>query len=591
MYYSEEVIEEVRLKSDILDIVSENVKLKRSGATYFGLCPFHNEKSPSFSVSPSKQMFYCFGCGAGGNVFSFVMKYQNYNFVEAVKYLAERAKITLPEENYSEEAKKNADLRATLLEINKKAARYFYVQLKSPNGANALQYLFDRGLNQEMIKHFGMGYSNKTSNDLYRYMKSEGYTDDVLKETGLFSYSEKGVYDKFWNRVMFPILDVNNRVIGFGGRIIGEGKPKYLNSPDTKVFAKGNNLFALNYAKMSRKDYLLVCEGYMDAIALHRAGFTNAVASLGTAFTPMHANLMKRYVKSVILTFDSDGAGREAALRAIPILKKAGISMKVINMTPYKDPDEFIKNLGPEEFQKRIDQAQDSFLFEIEIISHKYDTGEVGDRVQFYKEIARKLLEFSDDFERNVYLAEISHIYDIPEEYDLKGMVRKLALVYEKPEEMEEEDDAPPTVEEMTEKKKRDDGVSEAQKMMLTWMIEDFRIYSKIHDIITEDDFINPLYHKVAKLLFEQFREGNVNPGKLLSHFTEPDEQSKVADLLNTFIRGDMSETEKEKAINELVKLVKKNSIDYREKNTKDIGEFQKLIDERKKLEKIYISL
>lgn len=336
MYYSDDLIEEIRSKNDIVDVISSYVKLKKQGATYFGLCPFHNEKSPSFSVTPGKQMYYCFGCGEGGNVYSFIMKYENFTFLEAVKMLADKAGVNLPEEHYSEEERRRADLKATLLEINKKAAMYFHYQLKSEKGVTGLNYFKNRGLDNDMIIRFGLGYSNKTSDDLYRYMKSEKYSDEVLKESGLFSFSEKGTYDKFWNRVMFPIMDVNNRVIGFGGRVMGEGEPKYLNSPETKVFEKSRNLYGMNIARMSKKPYLLICEGYMDVIALHHAGFTNAVAALGTAFTDNHAMLIKRYSKEVILTFDSDGAGKKAARRAIPILKKAGISIKVLDMTDRK---------------------------------------------------------------------------------------------------------------------------------------------------------------------------------------------------------------------------------------------------------------
>ena len=363
MYYPEEVIEEVRTRNDIVDIVSQYVNLKKKGANYFGLCPFHNEKSPSFSVSPSKQMYYCFGCGAGGNVISFVMEYENYTFVEAVKMLADRAGIALPEMEYSKEAKAQASLKNTLLEINRLAANFFYYQLKQPSGKIGYDYLKEkRRLSDDTIRHFGLGYSSKVPDDLYRYMRSKGYHDDILKETGLFFIDERGARDKFWNRVMFPILDVNNRVIGFGGRVMGDGEPKYLNSPETKIFDKSRNLYGLNFARTSRAKYMLVCEGYVDVIAMHQAGFTNAVASLGTAFTSQHAMLLKRYTDQVILTYDSDGAGVKAALRAIPILKEVGMSIKVLNMKPYKDPDEFIKNLGKEEFQKRIDEAESSFF-------------------------------------------------------------------------------------------------------------------------------------------------------------------------------------------------------------------------------------
>ena len=335
MFYPDEIIEEVRNQNDIVDVISEYVKLQKKGANYFGLCPFHNEKSPSFSVSPGKQMYYCFGCGEGGNVISFVMKYENYSFIEAVQMLASRAGIELPQVTRSKEEKENADKRSQILTINTLAAKFYYYMLKSEKGALAYHYLRGRELSDNTITGFGLGYSDKYSDSLYKYMKSKGYKDDILKETGLFTFEEKGVHDKFWNRVMFPIMDVNNKVIAFGGRVMGDGKPKYLNSPETKIFDKSRNLYGLNIARTSRKGYLLICEGYMDVISLHQAGFNNAVAALGTSFTSGHASLIKRYAKEVVLTFDSDGAGIKAALRAIPILREAGLSIKVLSMKPY----------------------------------------------------------------------------------------------------------------------------------------------------------------------------------------------------------------------------------------------------------------
>ena len=283
MFYPEELIEEIREKNDIVDVIGAHVKLQRKGSSYFGLCPFHNEKSPSFSVSPDKQMYYCFGCGAGGNVYTFMMEYENFSFQEAVKALADRAGVALPEREYSEEERKAADIRSRILELNKMAANYFYYQLRTENGKQAMEYLKGRQLSDETIKGFALGFANKYSNDLYRYLKNKGVSDELLRESGLMNVDEKhGMYDKFWNRVMFPIQDVNGRVIGFGGRVMGDGKPKYLNSPETKVFDKSRNLYGLHIARTTRKKYLLVCEGYMDVISMHQAGFKNAVASLGT---------------------------------------------------------------------------------------------------------------------------------------------------------------------------------------------------------------------------------------------------------------------------------------------------------------------
>ncbi|MBQ3546590.1 MAG: DNA primase [Lachnospiraceae bacterium] len=589
MYYSDDLIEEIRSKNDIVDVISSYVKLKKQGATYFGLCPFHNEKSPSFSVTPGKQMYYCFGCGEGGNVYSFIMKYENYTFIEAVKMLADKAGVTLPETEYSEEEKRKADLKATLLDINKKAAMYFHHQLKSEKGQIGLRYFKERGLSDETIVRFGLGYSNKTSDDLYRYMKTFGYSDEILKESGLFSLTEKGSYDKFWNRVMFPILDVNSRVIGFGGRVMGEGEPKYLNSPETKIFEKSRNLYGMNYARVSRKTYLLICEGYMDVIALHDAGFNNAVAALGTAFTDNHAMLIKRYVKDVVLTFDSDAAGRKAALRAIPILKRAGLNMKILDMKPYKDPDEFIKNLGAEEYQKRIDNAMNSFIFEIMMMRENYDLEDPHSKAEFYNKVAEKLLEFPDELERNVYVEAVSKEFNIPQG-SLSKMVVKLALSYKGAITKKDDYEADNEINKKN-KKTLDDGVKQAQKMLLTWLIEEEGIYEKIKDIISEKDFIEPPYNTVSNMLFEQLRSGQINPAKILNNFTDEEEHRKAAELFNTSLRKEMSREEKEKALNDMVLVVKKSSIDYSAKNVTDINQLQEIITMQKNLSKIRITL
>ena len=414
MYYSDDVIEEVRMKNDIVDVISGYVKLQRKGSSYFGLCPFHNEKSPSFSVSPGKQMYYCFGCGAGGNVFTFLMEYENFSFVEAVKYLADRAGIRLPEAEYSPESRRAADLKSRLLEINKKAAAFYYYQLKSEKGKQGMEYLKKRELSEETIKKFGLGCSPRYSGALYQYLKGQGYSDELLKESGLFNVDERrGMQDRFWNRVMFPIMDVNSRVIGFGGRVMGQGEPKYLNSPETKIFDKSRNLYGLNVARTSRKPYLIICEGYMDVISMHQAGFTNAVASLGTALTSGHASLMSRYTKEVLLTYDSDEAGQKAALRGIPILRAAGIRPRVVNLAPYKDPDEFIKAEGREAFEKRLEEAMNYFLFQVKVLEKKYNLADPEEKTQFFREIAGMLLEFPEELERNNYMETLSRIYRI----------------------------------------------------------------------------------------------------------------------------------------------------------------------------------
>lgn len=593
MYYPDEVIEEVRSSNNIVDIIGGYVRLQKKGSSYFGLCPFHNEKSPSFSVSPNKQMYYCFGCGAGGNVFTFIMEYENQTFPEAVKILADRAGIALPEAELTEEQKRERNKRQLLLEINKTAANYFYYLLNGDQGQQAREYLENRRMSKETQIHFGLGYASKYSNDLYLYLKKKGYQDQILKETGLLTYDEKrGAHDKFWNRVMFPIMDVNNRVIGFGGRVMGDGTPKYLNSPETMLFDKSRNLYGLNYARTSRKPYMIICEGYMDVIAMHQAGFTNAVASLGTAFTTQHSVLLKRYTQEVRLAYDSDGAGQKAALRAIPILKSAGINVRVIHMDPYKDPDEFIKNLGTEAFQERIDAAESSFMFEISVLEKNYKQSDPEGRASFMKAMARRLLEFPQELERNIYIDAIAGRYGIAPE-ELKRMVNSFGASMSR-EQVEAAIYQQQEREEMPAKKRveKEDSVLTAQKFFLTWLIEEPSIYDKTKDYINEDDFVEPLYHHVAALVFEELRAtGQVMPARILNQFEDVEEQKTAASLFNTRLKTDDDPAVREKALNETVKRIKKNSLELKSRSVREIADLQKIIKEKAQLQKLYISL
>lgn len=589
MYYPEEVVEEVREKNDIVDIISGYVKLQKKGSSYFGLCPFHNEKSPSFSVSPGKQMYYCFGCGAGGNVITFVMDYENYSFPEALQMLAERAGVALPKSEYTREDRQQADLKAALLEINKLAASYYFRQLGQPHGSQAYQYLRGRQLSDDTIRRFGLGYSTKTRDDLYRYLRSKGYGDDLLKESGLVSIEERGAHDKFWNRVMFPIMDLNNRVIGFGGRVMGDGQPKYLNSPETRLFDKSRNLYGLNYARTSREKYMLICEGYVDVIAMHQAGFTNAVASLGTAFTPQHASLLKRYTEQAVLTYDSDGAGVKAALRAIPILKAAGISCKVLNMKPYKDPDEFIKNMGADAFRKRIEEAQNSFLFEIQVLRNQYQLDDPAQKTEFYNQTARKLLVFQEPLERDNYIQAVSREYMINYE-DLRRLVNRLG----------NQPGVRPGGESLSEgepkkqvkKRDREDGARRSQRLLLTWLIEKPALFEKIEGIITPDDFIEDLYHQVACMVFDGWKAGTLNPAGILNHYiNDQDQYREVASLFHAGLQESLDNEEQKKAFSETVVKVKKNSLDHASRNAADITTLQEVIRQQAALKTLHISL
>ncbi len=487
MYYPDELIEEVRARNDIVDVVSGYVRIQKKGNSYFGLCPFHNEKSPSFSVSQSKQMFYCFGCGAGGNVFTFVMQYENYSFQEAVKLLAQRAGINLPEAEYSEEAKKRDSQRARLLEVNKEAAKYFYYQLRGKSGQAGYQYLRKRQLSDETIKKFGLGFANMASDDLVRYLRTKGYDDRLITEAGLGSFDEKyGMHDKFWNRVMFPIQDINHKVIGFGGRVMGDGKPKYLNSPETMIFDKSRNLYGMNFARTARTDNVILCEGYMDVIAMHQAGFAQAAASLGTSFTAGQANLLRRYAREVILAYDSDGAGISAALRAINILKEVGLTGKVLDLKPYKDPDEFMKNLGREAFEERIRNAENSFFFELRILQKDYDLGDPESKTRFHREIAKKLCGFSEEVERENYMEAVADKYHIGFEN-----LRKLVYTYAAQTGL-----AAPAVRPKSGIQKKNDpreNQKKPQKLLLTWLVEEPELWPKVKKYLSPEDFTEDL--------------------------------------------------------------------------------------------------
>ena len=588
MYYPEELIEEVRTRNDIVEVISGYVRLQKKGSNYFGLCPFHNEKSPSFSVSPGKQMYYCFGCGAGGNVITFLMEYENQTFPEAVRTLAQRAGIALPEADDSKEARQADSRRAKLLEINKEAAKYFYYQLRTERGSVGMEYLRKRELSDETMNHFGLGYANKYSNDLIQYLKSKGYSEDLIRDAGLCNVDEKhGMYDKFWNRVMFPIQDINHRVIGFGGRVMGDGKPKYLNSPETEIFDKSRNLYGLNFARTSRKGNVILCEGYMDVIAMHQAGFTQAVASLGTAFTSGQASLLRRYANEILLSYDSDGAGVNAALRAIGILKEAGMTGRVINLEPYKDPDEFIKALGGEEFQKRLDHAENSFFFELRQLQKNYDLSDPEQKTAFHREIARKLCTFSEEVERENYIEAVAQKYHIGFE-NLRRLVGTYAA---------QTGLAQPVIRPKSgvQKKTAAEGIKNSQKLLLTWLVEQPQLYRQISKYISPKDFTEGLYEKVADRLFEELEQGNINPASIISMFEEEEDQREAASLFHTKLERLESTAEQEKALHDIVCAVKRNSYerDSAQLGT-DVAALNRVIAGKKQLEelaKTHISL
>ena len=445
-----------------------------------------------------------------------------------------------------------------------------------------MSYLIKRGLSNETIHKFGLGYAPQNVS-LYRFLKDKGYDDDILKESGLFTY-ERGIHDKFWNRVMFPIMDYNNRVIGFGARVMGDAKPKYLNSPETKLFDKSRNLYGLNFAKNCGKNNLIICEGYMDVIALHQAGFHQAVASLGTSLTLGQARLLKRYSDNILITYDSDEAGVKAALRAIPILKEVGLSVKVIHMQPYKDPDEFIKALGAKAFQERIDRAENSFMYEIGIIEKRYDRGDPEAETNFEREVAAKLAQFPERLERENYTKAVANQYHI----DYVGLME---LVVSYGNSVGILSKTKPKPEAAPVKKKRESGVRQAEKILLTWMMDSKEIFQKVSVYIKPSDFIDSLLEDVATKLYKQYEEGQVNPAAIINTYETEEEHNEVAALFSEDLNENLNHFEREKTLNDIVMKVKKNSIEYALSHTNDAKVLQELMNQQIHISNIHITL
>lgn len=587
MYYSDEIVEEVRSRNDIVDVIGGYISLKHKGNSYSACCPFHHEKTPSFHVSKDKQMYHCFGCGVGGNVYTFIMEYENFSFPEAVKLLADRSGMTLPETEMSPEQKSRENYKTVLKEMNKTAAAYFhYLLTKTERGKKALEYLTGRGLTEETIRNFAMGYSDVYENDLYKYLKSKGYTDAQMKDSGLIEINEgKGATDKFWNRVMVPILDINGKVIAFGGRVMGDGLPKYINTKETAVFDKSHNLFAMNIARRSKRRGIIICEGYMDVISMHQAGFDNAVASLGTAFTIGQANIIKRYADEVYLAYDSDGAGTNATLKAIGILREIGLTSRVISMKPYKDPDEFIRALGKEAYEERINQAVTGIVFEVDTIAASYNLKDPEEKVKFAKDAAKRLAAIEEPVVRHSYIDAVSEKYKL--EHDgFKSMVTKYGTMRTaEPVQTERET-------QITREKNSVD-ISKTQSLLLTWMVNDTKLFQILDGTVSEEDFSDEECTAVAEVLFKQYREtGSVKPASIVNMFDDVDKQRMVATMLQTELPFEPSFEERERALNDVVKKVKLDRIDRDlNANSNDMVKFQELIMEKAKLSKMHISL
>ena len=554
--YSDETIEEVRQANDIVDVISQYVHLKRSGRNFFGLCPFHNEKSPSFSVSPDKQIFHCFGCGVGGNVFTFLSRIEGINFVEAVQTLAERANIQLPTFENNADAAKEA-LKAKVYKVNEFTATYYHENLYKQSAKIAQEYVKQRKLSNETLKSFRIGFSGKFD-ELYQALKKEGFEDAEILESGLVNRNDNGRYiDRYRNRLMFPICDARGRVIAFGGRVLDDSKPKYINSPENIVFSKGRNLFGLNVAKKSPdiKKRLLIVEGYMDVISLHQRGIKNVVAPLGTALTQQQGWLLRKTSEQIILSFDSDEAGLKAKIRAVDILQNMGCDIRILQMEGAKDPDEYIIKYGNARFQNIIDKALSIIEFKVRLLKRNLNLNNTNDKIKFLNEIAKLISKVDNNIEKEVYIEKISKEYEISKEA-IYAEVNK--LTYENKQTEKVLDKAKPVVRHVNVKKQEvSEAIKRRENTLLAILLNgDMNIYKIIKQNIKQEDFKDETNKKIAKKLYEEFEKGNSNINGILDELEEEEQNHITAILADDYEIDDV-----EKAIDDVMKSYEKDRL------------------------------
>lgn len=592
MLYPQELIDEIRTQNDIVSVISEYIALKPKGSSYFGLCPFHNESTPSFSVSADKQFYYCFGCGESGNVYSFIMRMENCDFPEAVKRLADRAHISLPEPEYSAEAARAERLKQQIYEMHRAAGRYYYAALHSRNGERALKYLNERGVKEEIQKRFGIGYAPSGRDHLCRYLKEKGFSTDAMIKSGLVMASKdgKGLYDRFFNRLMFPIFDLQGRPIAFGGRVIDKGEPKYLNSPETVVFNKSRTLYGMNFAKAARKKEIILVEGYMDMISIYQAGFPNVVAGLGTAFNNDHARTLRKLADSVILLYDSDEAGTRAALRAIPVLVNNGFDVKVTQVKGAKDADEFIKKYGAEAFGKLIVDAVSHITFRIGCAGKNYNLENADHRVRFAEEAAKILADVANDIERDVYTKETAAVCGI-DEAALRSRISRIRDASESEFLMEAEKKRKRVYSDKESRDIRPKGITEAQKTILSMALDNDKVLKAVFSVLKPEEFEDGVYRTLAERIYNDSVSGRKSvPADLVSCFENIEDQNTAAAVFA--VKNDIDNVSKlEKAVTENVRLIKKNYTDSLLAKASTAEEVKRLIDVKRKLDELYITI
>ena len=580
MRYSEDILNEVKENNDIVEVISQYVHLKRSGRNYFGICPFHNEKSPSFSVSPDKQIFHCFGCGVGGNVISFISKIEGIGFKEAIETLAERANISLPV-NTSQEDSKLEELKSKVFKVNSFTADYYHKRLYDSKSKIGQEYVKKRKLTNDTLEAYNLGFSGNFD-ELYQVLRKEGFNDEEILESGLVNKNDNGKYiDRYRNRFMIPILDVRNRVIAFGGRVLDDSKPKYINSPENIVYSKGKHLFGLNVAKKGDTKKLLIVEGYMDAISLHQRGITNVVASLGTALTTNQGWLLRKNAEEVILGFDSDGAGQTAIMRAMEVMQNMGCDMRVLQMTGAKDPDEYIIKYGSARFQKLMDEAISLIEFKVKVLKQSLNLEVAGDKVKFLNEIAKLISKIDNSIEREIYIEKIAKSYNISKEA-IFGQVNKIQYSGKtKTKVLENSKKIIHTKEENSNTQIKDETIKR-ENIIISILINNPENYEYIKQNIDIEDFQYEINIKIIKELYQELEKDNYNINSVLDKLQDESIQSH----LTAIMAEDYGITDNKKAIDDILKkyereklekkrdeLIKQTSLEQDKEKKKKLGE------------------
>lgn len=563
MNISPQIIEDIKARNDIENVISSYITLKRAGSNYNGLCPFHSEKTPSFTVFPSTQSFYCFGCGAGGDAITFVMRMENLDYISAVRTLAERSGITIPE-NATNASGKREVTRSRVLEMNKEAAKYFRNALfDSKYGAEAMDYLVNkRKLSTTVIKHFGLGFAPNSFGALHDHLKKLGYTDDEMVAGFLCGKGKNNsTYDYFRNRIMFPIIDVSGNIVAFGGRVMDNSEPKYLNTSDTPAFKKSKNLFALNYAKNHCESTMILCEGYMDVIALHAAGFENAVATLGTAITSEQARIFSRYTKKVVISYDSDQAGQRAADKAFKLLQEVGVDVKILKMEGAKDPDEFIKKFGATKFTALLDDSKSRFEFELDKVLEKYDIRNVDEKIKASHELCKIITTFSSEIERELYARKMASVFDVPlssVQKDISSIIKRRLREDKSKEQSEIYRITSGIGDRVNPESASNIRASKIEEAILGLMLLKAEHMQKCVETLSADSFVTPFSKKVFESISTIYKEyGKFDIGYIQEDFTI-EQISRITKMLTE--RERLSKNDSEALENLIVSLEKEHS-------------------------------